>query len=69
VEADALGRQAADRVVERLDARAREADVGLTVGSGTIWSQLSAITGSSIWSISPESTIALYSSRIASAQA
>jgi hypothetical protein len=40
-----------------------------TEGSGTIWSQFSAIAGSSSWSISPASMIAVYSSRIASAQA
>ena len=39
------------------------------VGSGLIWSKFSAIAGSSICRTSPASTIALYSSRMASAQA
>ena len=39
------------------------------VGAGEMPSQFSAMAGSSSWSMSPASMIALYSSRIASAHA
>ena len=70
VEADAILRQAANGVIERLDAHHGEFPVGLDRRAPDRSSPSSRrSTGSSSCRIRPASTIALYSSRIASAQA
>jgi hypothetical protein len=68
VDADAVLRDPLQRVVDGVDADLGERAVVLD-GSGVIWSQFSAMEGSSIWRMSPASTMALYSSFSASAQA
>ena len=69
VVAHAVFRQAAQRVVQRLDAHAANCGTPRAAAPGLIMSQLSGRPGSSICSMRPASMIALYSSRIASASA